>query len=199
MPRRSEANLESSITRGAQAVVPVMRPAPSLKLVRSPDFQRGRGRAATFRAKTRGLRLRYAGWDATKVVQPNEMVSCCGKRARGLEGGPNLVGKEAVPPWLKSRPPRDPPFFLQPRAGLRCGPVRLLLGATLLTGLSDKIGRKKVIVLGNVFYGPPALETGGVPTLTGHSDRAKSLSSPARKRSTQRARSHPRYYRAEPG
>ena len=28
-----------------------------------------------------------------------------------------------------------------------------MLGATLLTGVSDKIGRKKVIVLGNVFFG----------------------------------------------
>jgi hypothetical protein len=27
------------------------RPAPSLKLLRTPDFQRGRGRAATFRGK----------------------------------------------------------------------------------------------------------------------------------------------------
>jgi hypothetical protein len=38
-------------------------PAPSLKLLRSPDFQGGRGRAATFRAKTRGLRLIEAGWE----------------------------------------------------------------------------------------------------------------------------------------
>jgi hypothetical protein len=47
-----------------------MRPAPSLKLLRTRDFQPGRGRAATFRAKRRGLRLVEAGWEDTKVVQP---------------------------------------------------------------------------------------------------------------------------------
>ena len=49
----------------------------SLKLLRTPDFQRGRGRAATFRAKRWEMRLVWAGWDDATIVQPDEVVSCC--------------------------------------------------------------------------------------------------------------------------
>jgi MFS transporter, AAHS family, 4-hydroxybenzoate transporter len=41
-----------------------------------------------------------------------------------------------------------------------------LLGATLLSGLSDKIGRKKVIVLGNVFFGLLTVASAFAPNLT---------------------------------
>jgi hypothetical protein len=40
-----------------------------------------------------------------------------------------------------------------------------MLGATLLTGVSDKIGRKKVIVLGNVFFGLLTVASAFAPNL----------------------------------
>jgi MFS transporter, AAHS family, 4-hydroxybenzoate transporter len=40
-----------------------------------------------------------------------------------------------------------------------------MLGATLLSGLSDKIGRKKVIVLGNIFFGALTVASAFAPTI----------------------------------
>jgi AAHS family 4-hydroxybenzoate transporter-like MFS transporter len=40
-----------------------------------------------------------------------------------------------------------------------------MLGATLLSGVSDKIGRKKVIVLGNIFFGLLTVASAFAPTI----------------------------------
>src|SRR5690348_13463727 len=41
-----------------------------------------------------------------------------------------------------------------------------LLGATLLSGISDKIGRKKVIVFGNIFFGLLTIASAFAPNIT---------------------------------
>jgi len=78
-----------------------MRPAPSQKLLRSPDFQREQGRVPTFRAKTRGLRLFEAGWEDAKIVQQDEAVNC-GAQA-GLRIGRGKSGRRGSsdPPGQK--------------------------------------------------------------------------------------------------
>ena len=82
---------------------------PSLKLLRSPDFQRGRGRAATFRANRWGLRLVEAGSDDAKVAQWDEMVSCCAQAGLRVGGGPTRPAGGSVTPRSKETPRGPPP------------------------------------------------------------------------------------------
>jgi hypothetical protein len=57
-----------------------------------------------------------------EVVQSNEVLSCCDKLARGMEGGSYPGGREAVTPWSKSKPPRGPrpPLSQRPQVPLPC-------------------------------------------------------------------------------
>jgi hypothetical protein len=60
------------------------------------------------REKDGKLRFVYAGWDDTKVVQPDG----CGQARRGWNGGAYPLAREAAPP-SKIETPQGPPFFTQ--------------------------------------------------------------------------------------
>ena len=73
-------------------------------------WQEKSGIAARSRQTAHANRLVLARQPRRRLLQPDEIASCCGKLARGLERGRTLVGKEAapLPPQKKSRAPRAP-------------------------------------------------------------------------------------------
>jgi hypothetical protein len=86
--------------------VAVMRPAPLSKTPAISRFQGEQGHAATFSRKKTGNCGSF-GPDGTrrKVVQPDEVMSCCAPAGLRVGGG---LAKEAVSPRSKSRDPRTP-------------------------------------------------------------------------------------------
>jgi hypothetical protein len=97
-----------------------MRPASSQKLPRSPIFSASKVALPRFAAKDGKLRLVFARQAARRLLQPDEIASCCGKLARGVIGGSSPVGRESVTPPQNRDPPRDPPFSHQPEVPLTC-------------------------------------------------------------------------------
>jgi hypothetical protein len=89
----------------------IMLPAPRQKLPEiSPIFKADTARLHVSREKDGKLHLVDAGWDDTKVVQPDG----CGQARRGVEGRnlPPHRGSDD-PPLKKLRPPLRPPGFFQ--------------------------------------------------------------------------------------
>src|SRR5260221_4093506 len=72
----------------------------------------GRATLHVSREKDWKLRLVYAGWDDTKVVQPDG----CGQPRREWKGGSYPSQGERRPPLQKLGPPSGPPGFFE----LRC-------------------------------------------------------------------------------
>jgi hypothetical protein len=59
-------------TRARGSDLPRCNQPPSLKLLRSPDFQGEQGHASRFGAKRGEIAARKAGWDDATVVLPGE-------------------------------------------------------------------------------------------------------------------------------
>jgi hypothetical protein len=90
----------------------VMRPAPVLKLLGSPVFQGGRGRAATFGGKNG--KLRSFTPDRTARRSCSRMRWRAAARQTGLKIGGVRPGRDD--PLVKIDPPRDPPFLTSRRS-----------------------------------------------------------------------------------
>ena len=87
-----------------------MLPAPRQKLPEiSPIFKADTVRLHVSREKDGKLRVVYAGWDDTKVVQPDG----CGQARRGVEGWILPPAGGAITPPSKTRTPLRPPRFFQ--------------------------------------------------------------------------------------
>ena len=86
----------------------IMLPAPRQKLPEiSPIFKADTVRLHVSREKDKEIALIDAGWDDTKVVQPDG----CGQARGGCERGILPPGRGSDDPPLKTRPPSGPPFF----------------------------------------------------------------------------------------
>jgi hypothetical protein len=83
---------------------PLSETAPDLA-----DFQSRHGRRFTFRGKGREIAPVYAGWDDTKVVQPDGLRAS----SRGVEGWilTSLAGGSDDPPQKLGPPPAPLWFF----------------------------------------------------------------------------------------
>jgi hypothetical protein len=87
-----------------------MLPAPRQKQPQiSPIFISNKVTLHISREKDGKFRLVCAGWDDTKVVQPDG----CGQARRGWKGGAYPLAREAAPPPQKLGPPLGPPWFFQ--------------------------------------------------------------------------------------
>jgi hypothetical protein len=87
-----------------------MLPAPRQKLPEiSPIFISDKVTLHVSREKDGKLHLVDAGWDDTKVVQPDG----CGQARRGVEGRNLPPTGGAMTPLKKLRPPSGPPGFFQ--------------------------------------------------------------------------------------
>jgi hypothetical protein len=83
--------------------MPPWRPAPSLKLLRSPDFQRGQGRADTFRGKRWEIAARLGRMARRAGHAADAVLRCCAQaREGGSEGDPTRSARKRPP--IKMRP-----------------------------------------------------------------------------------------------
>jgi hypothetical protein len=112
----------------------VMRPAPVLKLLGSPVFQGGRGRAATFGGKNG--KLRSFTPDRTARRSCSRMRWRAAARQTGLKIGGVRPGRDD--PLVKIDPPRDPPFLTSRRSHPCIGPCVSLSFLTTRYGSQDQ-------------------------------------------------------------